>query len=654
MTVESAGGLVFAAFLVLLISPQGGARAEAGLAPPYFEPGACPFPATGGAECGTLTVLENRDSPDGRRVRLPVVIFRSYSENPEPDPVVFFDGGPGNSVLSLAGLFAGSPIRRNRDLILLEQRGNDGAEPSLDCPEVDRALMENISSADGAEAEIARVAAAAGECRRRLVEEEGIDLSMYHSVPTAADYEDLRRVLGIERWNLYGVSYGTRLAMFYLRDYPASVRSVVLDSFYPPEVDTYEQLVPQTEEILDVVFDACAQDPLCRAAYPDLEDHFRRLIGRLNAEPILLRVGGIDVAFSGDDLVASVFNALYDASAVPLIPFLIEEVYRGHSGVLLPVSSIAVGQLLGINWGKYYSVECYEEWPFNSPEAVAGSLSLNPQLPLVIPFAYDMGVCPVWDSGRAPAAADQPVAGDAPVLILSGEFDPVTRPEFGRKAMESLSRAYRYEFTGLAHAVSLGGCPQRMMLDFIDEPDLPPDDSCAADLRRAAFIVAEDWRLTPALYRLNTEFLGQPNSLQLGLLGFTLVFFLGEVLLLPGNLIRMLRRTGRPSPAAARTARGLGLTAAVLGVAFWIGLVLAVRRTFEAGFVMLGFGVPAAFGWLFFIPWLAVLPAAGMTVLLIPAWRRGYWSTVERIHYTLLTLAALGFVFFTWYWGLTG
>ncbi|MBN1438886.1 MAG: alpha/beta fold hydrolase [Anaerolineales bacterium] len=653
---KTLAGWTALACLISLVRLEHPIRIIPAPAEPYFEPGACLFPAPGDGrtECGFLTVPENRSEPEGRGVRLPVVIFKSHSENPEPDPVVFFDGGPGNSVLALAGLFAASPIRRNRDLILLEQRGNNGAEPSLDCPEVDRAILSNLSSAGTVEEETRRVAEAAGICRERLTSQVGIDLSQYHSAAAAADFEDLRRILGYEQWNLYGVSYGTRLAMFYMRDYPAHVRSVVLDSIYPPETDTYSQLVPQAIEVFGSLFDACAQDVRCREAYPCLEEHFYRLVEELNDDPVPLRAGAIDVLFNGDDLVATVFNALYDTSAVPLLPLLIEEIQQGNAGVLAPIVSGAVGQLTGINWGKYYSVECYEEWPFNPPEAVADSFARNPQISIFIPFAYDLGVCPVWNIGRAPDDADRPVASDLPTLILSGELDPITRPEFGRTAAESLGRAYRYEFPGQAHAISLSGCAQRMMLDFLDDPSVPPDEDCMADLARAPFIIAEDWHLTPALYRLNADLLGRPNPVHRGLLGFMLLFFLGEILLLPGNLIRALRRRSPASPAPARIARGLGLAVAVLGAAFWLGLAAAVGRILSDGFLMLGFGVPREYGWILALPRSAVLPAFGMAALAVPVWRCGYWTALVRVHYTLLTLAAWVFVFFTWYWGLMG
>lgn len=650
-------GLTCTVFCLLAAAPVSTAPSMAERKPPYFESGACLFPAPddGLTECGYLAAPEDRERPEANVVRLPVVIFRSRSEDPEPDPVVFFDGGPGSTVLSMAGLFAVSPIRANRDLILLEQRGNDWAEPSLDCPEVDRAMAENLAVAGSVEEETAHVAEAAVRCRDRLAS-AGVDLSMYHSAASAADFEDLRILLGYDQWNLYGISYGTRLAMFYLRDYPAHIRSVVLDSIYPLEIDTYKNLVPQAEEAFQFLFDACAEDSRCRAAYPDLERHFYQLVGDLNADPVLLQAGGTGILFNGNDLTAVVFNVMYESSAVPLLPLIIEEVYRGHHEVLVPIVSAAASQLAGINWGKYYSVECREEWPFNEPEAVAASFRRYPQLPIFIPFAYDLGVCPVWNPGRADAAANQPVASDIPALILSGEFDPITRPEFGRIAGQSLSRAYRYELPGLAHAVSLGGCARQMMLEFLDDPSAPPDAPCAAELGRAPFAVAGDWHLTSAFYRLNDEVLSHPDLFRRGVLGFALLFFLAEIVLTPGRAIRAWhRRAERPDPLPARVARSLGFLAALLGLAFWAGLIPALSRTISAAsFMMIGFGVPASFGWVFFIPGLTALPAVGMTVLLVPVWRCGYWRRLDRIHFTLLSLAVWVFVIFCFAYGLAG
>ncbi|MBN1428512.1 MAG: alpha/beta fold hydrolase [Anaerolineae bacterium] len=647
--------LMISMCLILLPGLDGDVQPKAEETLPYYEASECLFaaPADGLTECGYLIVLENRAEPDGRRVRLPVVIFESWSDNPEPDPVVFFDGGPGQSVVNLVGLFAGSPIREHRDLILFEQRGNDHAEPSLDCPEVNQALISNLAVAEPVDDEIGHVAEAADECQGRLTSENVANLSYYHSTVTAADFDDLREALGYETWNLYGISYGTRLAMFYMRDYPQSARSVVLDSIYPPMVDTYTQLIPDAIDAFGFLFDTCEQDPECHAAYPDLEPHFYQLVEDLNDEPIPFQVAGIDVLFSGDDLVAYIFNALYQSSAVPFLPFLIEEIYHGNSNVLPPISYSAIGQLTSFNWGKYYSVECYEEWPHNLPEEIAESRARNPQISFFIPFANDLAVCPVWGAGQASADADQPIVSDIPTLILSGEYDPITRPEYGRLAQETLSNAYRYEFTGLAHAISLDGCAREMMLEFLDDPDTPPASSCMEELQRSPFIIADDWYVTPAIYRMNVDLLGQPSYFHRGMLAFVLLFFIGEILLLPGNLLRAVRR-GKSSPALARVARGLGVAVAVLGLVFWVGLLLVVHQTLQTDFIMVGFALPASCGWLFAVPYLVILPTVGLVVLLLVVWKHGYWTLVGRIQYTLLTLAALAFGFFNIYWGLMG
>ncbi|MBN1310932.1 MAG: hypothetical protein JXB30_05875, partial [Anaerolineae bacterium] len=182
----------------------------------------------------------------------------------------------------------------------------------------------------------------------------------------------------------------------------------------------------------------------------------------------------------------------------------------------------------------------------------------------------------------------------------------------------------------------------------------PPASSCMEELQRAPFIIAGDWYVTPAIYRMNAELLGQPSYFHRGILALVLLFFIGEILLLPGNLLRAVRRKGKSSPTLAWVARGLGVAVAVLGLVFWVGLLLAVRRTLQTDFFMVGFGLPASDGWLFAIPYLEILLTVGLFVLLLLVWKHGYWTLVGRVQYTLLTLAALAFGFFNIYWGLMG
>ncbi|MBK9968826.1 MAG: alpha/beta fold hydrolase [Holophagales bacterium] len=238
---------------------------------PRFAPAACPIEVASDEriDCGVLLVPENREKPGSRTIRLPVMIFRSRSSHPAPDPLLFLGGGPGATSVARRRSGKGLPFLDERDFIVLEQRGTRHAEPALRVPGIN-ALTAEIAAGrvHGDAARTAFVDAAAG-CRKALVA-SGADLDGYTSAASADDVEDLRKALGYEKWNLFGISYGTRLALTVLRRHPAGVRAVVLDSVLPPEASFDEGASQHLLRALGVVFDGCAVDRECSTAIPDL------------------------------------------------------------------------------------------------------------------------------------------------------------------------------------------------------------------------------------------------------------------------------------------------------------------------------------------------------------------------------------------------
>lgn len=292
---------------------------------PIIQWDVCPFGTPVGEregeslDCGHLVVPQNRADPDGVKVELAFAILYSTSSAPVPDPILYLEGGPGGSALSGVDLWLDSPFRVQRDIILLDQRGTGYSYPYLGCWELydlaDDASMQEEDDALSA-------------CQQRLKAEDGVDLSMYTSAQNAADVADLYQALDYSEWNLFGISYGTRLALTVMRDYPAGVRSVILDSTYPPVVDAYEEDVVNAYRVFEVLFAGCAADPACNAAYPNLGQTFYRLVDQWNANP--LDLAELDVAFTGDDLIGFFFDLLYDTSVIPYLPLTIHELGQGQ------------------------------------------------------------------------------------------------------------------------------------------------------------------------------------------------------------------------------------------------------------------------------------------------------------------------------------
>jgi pimeloyl-ACP methyl ester carboxylesterase len=475
-----------------------------------LEPTACRvrIPAGETVECGDLVVPEDRNRPDGPTIRLHVAAVRSHSQSPAPDPVIHFSGGPGDSALSYLGWLIQNDLGNildHRDLIVFDQRGTGYSEPSMRCPERGELLLETIDQNLSLDETAMLTVQADMACRDRLVS-EGVNLAAYTSAENAADVNDLRIILGYDEWNLWGGSYGTRLALTVMRDYPQGVRSAVLDSVFPPQVDLFSEFAVNAERSFNLLFESCAADSQCNQAYPDLKKVFYQLVDQLNTQPTTVQLYHpttyrfYSVSINGDDMVDLVFQLLYSTDAIPRLPMFIYEARAGRFSMLSDVFHHE-GRLLAFfdtfGWGLWYSVECGEEAPFSSAEIVAAASSkLQPEirnlLYLEIPGLFT--VCPAWGARSADLIENQPVVSKIPTLVLAGEFDPVTPPAWGRLASQTLSHAYFFEFPAAGHAVLGSGSPNMkqclsgIVEAFLDTPGREPYSDCLADVPGISFV----------------------------------------------------------------------------------------------------------------------------------------------------------------------
>ena len=308
--------------------------------------------------CGTLNVPESWSDPDGRRIDVSYLLLKSTAAQPMADPVVFLAGGPGSSPLTSgetwATFFAG--LRQDRDILFFDQRGTRLSSP-LRCeaytklmalslpPDVDEsagALAVPTNPTDIADADNLLQTArelygpAAAACAHQLTE-QGVDLTQYNSIASANDVVALVKALGYDEYNLYGISYGTRLALEVMRNHTASgLRSVVLDSTYPPEINTYEQLATSTHEVAKRLLSDCEHDLQCSAAYPDLEQRFIKLLSHLRVEPVISADG---TPITDRDLINVMHSLTGRVEIVPYVPLLISELERGEDETYRGITS---------------------------------------------------------------------------------------------------------------------------------------------------------------------------------------------------------------------------------------------------------------------------------------------------------------------------
>ncbi|RPI86654.1 MAG: alpha/beta fold hydrolase [Chloroflexi bacterium] len=451
---------------------------------PVFEPASCPNNTFSGysVDCGYLVVPEDRFRPDSQMIRLAINIYHSWAQKPAPDPVVHLAGGPGSSSLgtSIYMLSTGfDRILQNRDLIFIDQRGTGYSLPLVDCPEREQiapVLLEGNMLPDES---LTAVIDSFARCRDRL-QSGGINLSMYNSAQSAADIADLRRALGYDFINLYGDSYGTRLALTIMRDNPQGIRSVVLDSVYPPQANLYTELARNADRAFRVFFDRCAADSACSSSYPNLEGRFYDLVRRLNETPIIVSTSGHDIRLTGNLLIDVLFVGLYNRVVMLRMPEMIAQVEAGSYTLLRPRLDLYFDTASAL--GMQMSVQCREEIPFGTMEEMQAA-SEGVRAEIAETFAGTakplFEFCPNWGVPPAEPVENQSVSSDIPSLILAGEVDPITPPDWGVWAAETLPNSYYYLFPGMGHWVARSSpCAIEMILLFLDNPARAPESGC--------------------------------------------------------------------------------------------------------------------------------------------------------------------------------
>ena len=460
---------------------------------PRFEKSDCAVPLPPGekADCGVLVVREKRAAKNDQTIRLPVIILKSENPESKNDPVLRTFGGPGASSLRLVGSRRSSPWLKNRDMIIFEQRGTKYAKPALDCPEVSAANINSAKNRFDAKKARADEIRAAKNCFERLTA-QGIDLSAYNSAESAADIEDLRRVLGIEKINLWGLSYSARLMLNVMRDYPNGIRSVVLESTLPLEVNYDEIGVDAIVYALNHLFKNCRADAQCAAAYSDLENEFYEIVAKLNKEPIAAPVKvektgeTFEIKLNGDDFATWIVDYLLSDSAQAIIeaPLVIYSTYRGKYDAFKRYAAAKISPS-NYSLGMRYSVWCGEEFPFENRRKIDAQSFSYPRLK-----GYEVmslpDICGVWKVAKAKPVENKPVKSKIPTFLIAAEYDAYTPPAWGKSAAANLSNSFFVEIPWAGHGPAFSTpCLRDLIADFFNDPKVAPDSSvCVEKVRR--------------------------------------------------------------------------------------------------------------------------------------------------------------------------
>jgi pimeloyl-ACP methyl ester carboxylesterase len=499
---------LFFAILVAAFAASGGSCGGTVLstngAQAWFAPSPCPaLPALANARCGYLVVPEDRAQPTGHTIRLLVAIIPARSARAKSDPVVYLAGGPGGIAMAEAPILIEAGINRDRDLILMDQRGTLYSEPALTCPDMDQFFVRSVGLPLDAPSTGLLHAAAARACYLRSVA-TGRDLSAYNTSESAADFAALRTALGITQWNVFGVSYGTNLALTLMREHPEGIRSVVIDSVEPPSVVNVGRFWGNASEGFDNLFRACAEQPTCWTRQPGFAETFTALVRKLESNPVTTSVRAVvgqpptKVVIDGGALVNWLVNMSFATEDYPHVPAWIGELADGHAeNIALSIAKPVLATPAGyIGYGLTYGVICSEWVPYESESDVLlqGRLAFpdypDSVLAPAVHFSYVYDDCRGWNVRQGPPAQRAVTRSTIPTLILSGGFDAVTPPSWGKIAARTLSNSTDVVIPGVGHfAASVSGCAQRVIASFLAKPNAP-ETSCVGALRPPSFLPA--------------------------------------------------------------------------------------------------------------------------------------------------------------------
>ncbi len=608
----------------------------------------CPFKAAipykpGEISCGLLPVPENREKSRSRTIKLHFVKLAAKTPKDwdteqkgewekRADPIVYLTGGPGAQATGYVKRLKGHGVLAARDLYILEQRGIGFSNDF--CPKYGLFDPAVANTPDWDAATRAQMAQA--EACFAAAKAERIDLSGYNTIENARDVEALRRALGFDQWNVWGISYGSILGQAYLKQDPAGVRAVVLDAIVPIEPGAHFQRVGRHyQRDLDLLDAACGADPHCARRYPDLQKRFKAAINKVKSQPI--EVDAIDKelfptgkAWFFHDLIGGApFAALYEQDNYPTLPALIDAIarrvekddYKGFRALTAGGGMSGPGGF-GISQGMYNAIACNDGWVNYLREAIEADQRENPEL------ASFFGDAALVDEQAAmckrygmPARAPEQfaaVATDIPAVIANGQMDPITPPPLAQMIVPGFSRGTYVEFPYSGHGPTRSvKCAGEFLTKFFDAPGEQVDKTCPESLKAPKF--SGKLFRTDGLLALGAKFAEDPRSIAAPalLLGVSSLFLVISFVVL--TLAPVARLINRDVPPPTLGARPLAFATALLGTAAVGGLGAAVAMTVEANEMLLLAGLLGWARWFALAGVLAGLGGLGVIALAVRA-----------------------------------
>ncbi|GAA6203593.1 alpha/beta hydrolase [Thalassotalea sp. SU-HH00458] len=432
-------------------------------------------------QCGKLLVPENYDKPNGEKITINFAVLPAIDKSQKKEPLMFLAGGPGQAAVSLAGgLYkAFNEVRKSRALILVDQRGTGESHP-LQCEEnikqdVYSTIPEEFSAQD------------VKDCLATFTG----DLSQYNSENAIRDFDAVRAALNHEKIAIYGGSYGTRAGLVYMRLFPESLSSVVLDSVGPIEVPI-GLFGKSAARSFSMLLANCEKEASCQQAYPNLASEFNQVLATLDENPLSIsiphpRLGTqTPLVVNKSKFLSTIFMQLYSIEGRSLVPLIIHQASLGNFAPFAGLTAMSEG---GMNMfvGLTFNIVCNEDMPKVTEDMILADSdnNFNGNLSHV---AWQTA-CPLWPQYRPSDDFYNPVTADIPTLIISGELDPVTPPSNGEYSHKTLPNSRHIIMKNSSHTPGVSGCAINVINEFLNKKDPNDlDESCLDEIPAESFM----------------------------------------------------------------------------------------------------------------------------------------------------------------------
>lgn len=598
-------------------------------------------------ECSYLTVPENWNDPQGKKIKIAVLILKHNSKNTDANPVVYLEGGPGAGGIASIWNWLWHPLRKNNDIILMDVRGTGFSFPKF-CPDLGRKFLEILSKNQSSTQDEQQKVVAAMACRQDLLNRD-IDLNCYNSKSISKDLNALKTILNYNKWNVYGVSYGTYISQVYSNDFPNDIKSLILDSSIS---DISQYYIGNTENYMNSlrkVFNNCENDPLCNEQFPNLEQVYYETIEKLNKNPISVKVDRRIIStgeftYNVEDFKISIQQSLYNDKLITVLPLLITEFNKGNKSTLSTLVAAFSGAL-GLDYGAYYCVSCNEAVPYNSLSAFNDNSANYKKLKGGLSFyKSDFLVCDKWNFGldkqvRKYNDTTNLVKLRAPVLVFSGGFDPITPASNGEATVAKFKNGFLVTAPFSGHVPSFSEIGYKIVNEFVNNPHKILNLNVFKSIKKVDFVT------NIKISRGITQFSNSLNALDYFLFGpllIALIILLFSIL----NYIYLLFRN-KYKLVADKIIRGLIITTSLLGLITFTGFILAINNTVKNNFYILAFGLPDRYSYLFSIQWLyTIFSIISIFYFAFKIKVISYKTTIATILFSLLLIV----VYFQ-YWG---